>query len=455
MTIRKLKSDNSDKIQFDLKKSEAVIVYVVDNVTNCIYLQIDDTSELLKLTTIENVQQYKFVGCKQLWSQVRPLIRHWNNPENIIVLNDRLGIQYFPQTQKIKYEKNPTKCESIKKVLIVDDSKTIRNLLASIIEKDDSFIIAGKAESAEHAQTFIESMKIDLITLDIHMPKMNGVEFYKSYIKQKDIPTVMISSVSINEGPLVVDALTSGAVTYIQKPSVNELDSVSPVILEKLRAASRSIGHRKKVGQLKLTDQFKDTNGLILIGSSTGGTQALQKLFTKLPANIPPIVVVQHIPAVFSKALADRLNDLCSFRVKEVEDEEYLESNTVYIAPGGPQCKLVKRGGRLKLTLVDDAKMSGFSPSVDYLFLKSSKIIRENTLGIILTGMGSDGAKGLLSLKNAGATTIAQDEESSVVFGMPKEAINLGGAMHVHSLDDMHVEMINVYNSRTKRKKTA
>jgi two-component system chemotaxis response regulator CheB len=286
------------------------------------------------------------------------------------------------------------------------------------------------------------------------MPEMNGVEFLKTYLGAKKIPTVMISSVSMNEGPLVMEALSSGASTYIQKPSIDKIKDLKEEIIEKLVAVANSSCTKnykfKMLGKQNL--QFKHFDGMIAIGSSTGGTQALQEIFVNLPDNIPPIVVVQHIPAVFSKALADRLNELCAFTVKEAIDGEFLEKNTIYIAPGGKQMRILKRGEEKRIEVNDDPPMNRFQPSVDYMFNTLPQLEEDNLIGVILTGMGKDGAKGLLNLKECGAMTIAQDEESSVVFGMPKEAIAIGAANRVVSLDDMPNILIEEFNKLAKEK---
>ncbi len=278
------------------------------------------------------------------------------------------------------------------------------------------------------------------------MPEMNGVEFLRSYLAQTGIPVVMISSVSVKEGPLVMEALSLGALTYIQKPSVDKLETLGPPILETLENLSR---HHHKISKpicTKTRLNFNDKDGLIVIGSSTGGTQALQRVFTELPDLIPPIVVVQHIPAVFSKALADRLNSLTRFEVKEAVDEEILAENNIYIAPGGKHLKLIQKGVDSYLKVTDDAPINRFKPSVDYLFDSVKEIRVKKVVGVILTGMGKDGAQGLLGLKKDGHKTIAQDEETSIVFGMPKEAIKIGATDIIRPIDKIAEEIVIQYN---------
>jgi two-component system chemotaxis response regulator CheB len=240
---------------------------------------------------------------------------------------------------------------------------------------------------------------------------------------------------------------------YIQKPSMNDIGTVAPEIREKLENIAATRGNVSGGMQpvKKASISFAHDNSIIAIGSSTGGTQALQRIFRSFPKEIPPVLVVQHIPAVFSKAFADRLNSICPFRVKEAEDGEKVEKNTVYIAPGGLQFKVRKR----KVYLTDDAPVNRFKPSVDYLFNDLASRDEESIVAVMLTGMGKDGAAGMLKLKNKGALTLAQNEESCVVFGMPKEAIRAGGVDQVVHLDDMAEKIIEVYNSIEVKKKAS
>lgn len=350
---------------------------------------------------------------------------------------------FFPEDGKIRVskevpEKSVTTNEKVK-VLVVDDSKTIRNLLTKVIGGADGLEVCATAEKPSDVEKLIEEHKPDVITLDIHMPEMTGVELLKIIGPKYNIPTIMITSISIEEGPLVLEALEHGAFDYIQKPEVSQLAEVAPMMIGKIKEAATS---RKTKGQLnkigtKPVERF-NTDSMVVIGSSTGGTNALKDILTKLPGQIPPILIVQHIPPVFSKAFADRMNNLCQFSVKEAEDGDAIEPNNVYVAPGGMQMKAVNRGGRYVIEITDDAPVNRFKPSVDYLFKSVVPLAkRKHIVGVILTGMGKDGAREMLNLKNAGAYTIAQDEESCIVFGMPKEAIALGGAKAVEHKDDI------------------
>jgi two-component system chemotaxis response regulator CheB len=260
----------------------------------------------------------------------------------------------------------------------------------------------------------------------------------------------MISSISLTEGPLVLEALDLGAVDYIQKPKLEEVITIAPIIRERLKVAAEanvragknssrsSSAPKAKIYEKRETD-------LILIGASTGGTEAIRTVIEKWPNNLPPIAIVQHIPPVFSKAFADRLRQLCKIDVHEARGGEALLPGKAFVAAGGTQMKIVRRGEGLVTEVTDDPPVNRHKPAVDYMFDSVCNLKPfPNTLAIILTGMGQDGAKGLLNLKNKGAYTIAQNEESCVVFGMPKEAIKLGGAHRVLHLNDIADHVLQV-----------
>lgn len=342
------------------------------------------------------------------------------------------------------------------KVLIVDDSKTIRTILSKIFLSDPMFEVCAMAEKPSEVEALILKHKPDVITLDIHMPEMDGVTLLKTIIAPKyHIPTVMISSISMAEGPMVLDALENGAVDYIQKPEMSEIASVTPFILEKVRTAAMAnvnkTARREKSKPIQ-TKEMCNLDSLIVLGSSTGGTEAIREILTALPNKIPPMLIVQHIPAVFSLAFAKRMNELCPFDVKEAEDGDEVRQNRVLIAPGGFQMKMVQKNGKVFVEINDDAPVNRFKPSVDYMFMTVAKNLYTHTVAVILTGMGKDGAKGMLELRNLGVRTIAQDEETSVVFGMPKEAIHIGGAEFVEPLGSI-AERITLLTSQKKSKR--
>ena len=355
---------------------------------------------------------------------------------------------YIPSEGTIRVTKAKDVEEETKivKVLIVDDSKTIRSLLTKVMSKSSRIEIVATAEKPSDVEDLIKEHRPDVITLDIHMPEMNGVELLKIIQPKYNIPTIMITSVSLEEGPLVFEALESGAFDYMQKPKMEELQVVGPILIEKVVEAAKQkrTVQKSPVATISKISKAFDKNCTIVVGSSTGGTTALKDILCSLPNEIPPIVIVQHIPAVFSKAFADRINNLCSFTVKEAEDGEKIVCNTVYIAPGGLQMKLKKRSGDSFIQITDDAPVNRFKPSVDYLFESVTPNAKdENIVALILTGMGRDGARGMKKLHDLGAMTIAQDEASSVVFGMPKAAIEMGGVNAIVDKDQIGDKLID------------
>jgi two-component system chemotaxis response regulator CheB len=273
------------------------------------------------------------------------------------------------------------------------------------------------------------------------MPEMDGVTLLEKHIARHHIPTVMVTSISMQESDQVLRALNLGAVDYIQKPSFQELAGMSELIREKIKIAThatfKKAGTKPAARAVAIPAGAADLSKIIAIGASTGGVQALEAVLTRLPEKIPPIVIVQHIPAVFSAAFARRLNDLCPFEVREAKDGDVLREGLVLIAPGGTQMSLVASGSTLQTRVTDAPPVNRHKPSVDVLFDSVAELLGPKAVGAILTGMGADGARGLLKMRQAGARTIAQNEETCVVFGMPREAIARGGAEKVCALDDV------------------
>lgn len=333
---------------------------------------------------------------------------------------------------------NKTLDRSKIKTLIVDDSETIRDLLAKIISSDPSFEVIGKAKDAFEAEKMMKQTKPDLITLDIHMPGKTGVEFLKEFQSKQFIPTVMISALSHEDGPFVMDALAAGAIDYIKKPEFKELTKLTPIIHERLKNAAKAKKAKTRIGQKRLLmNGAIDRDHVILIGASTGGTEAIRSLLESLPKEIPPILIVQHIPEVFSKAFADRLNSLMPFEVKEAVHEELVTPNKVLVAPGGKQMGIKIIGERIMIQITEDPMMNRHRPSVDYLFKSAYEQKLKNATAVVLTGMGSDGAKEIIKLKSIGVRTIAQDEATSVIYGMPKAAAATGAVDFVLPLDQI------------------
>jgi chemotaxis protein methyltransferase CheR len=326
-----------------------------------------------------------------------------------------------------------------KRVLIVDDSATIRQLLEKIISLDPELEVVGKAEKPSEVEALIRKTSPDLITLDIHMPEMDGISLLKKIQPQFGIPTVMISSISKEEGPQVMQALELGAIDYIQKPEMNTLAQQGPQIRERLKAAIKA-GSRKKVLSRKATQKFSHTglNSLVLLGASTGGTEAIRVVLESLPSETPPILIVQHIPGGFSTAFAKRLNELVSIEVKEANDGDEVRPNRALVAPGGMQMSLKVLKDKVIVQVTPAESQARHNPSVDVLF---RSVLRQfnpsRVVAVLMTGMGKDGALGMKELRDRGASTIAQDKESSVVFGMPREAIEIGAAQTVCTLSQI------------------
>lgn len=370
-------------------------------------------------------------------SQVAVLKRHFSakHVTEKIVGTEHVDLFFYPDTNRLRMATAqpvlavvPTKPV---KVIIVDDSKTIRTLLKSLFAKDPAIEVLGEANGASELLDLLKTKKPDVITLDIHMPEMDGVQLLKKYIPSYRIPTVVITSLSKEEGPLVFEALSAGAVDYVQKPSSTDMAHAASEIIAKVKEAANAkvfAAEAASVSPDQALNAALNRNALIAIGSSTGGTDALQQVLTRLPADIPPIVIVQHIPPVFSLAFANRLNEICSFEVKEAAHGDEVRAGRVLIAPGGMQMRLVRKRGLLEVAVEDSPAVNRHKPSVDVLFASVAKEVGKKAIGVILTGMGSDGAKGLLEMKHAGAPTIAQDEATCVVYGMPREAVKLGAA---------------------------
>jgi len=342
------------------------------------------------------------------------------------------------------------------KVLIVDDSKLIRALLAEMISTAPDMEVVGEAEDPFDARDKIKALSPDVITLDIEMPKMDGITFLRNLMRLRPMPVVMLSTLTAEGAPITLEALSIGAVDFLEKPKVNvaeELPLYTETLLEKLRAAAgaKVIRHKAKSEEMEQRQaalqknwdnlSFK-LNHLVAIGASTGGTEAIKEVITKLPENFPPVVVTQHIPAVFSTTYAERLNKTSKMTVYEAEDGQLIRQGCVYIAPGDEHLKIVKKGGALHCKLEKSEPVNRHRPAVDVMFDSIAEIVPKRTNAVILTGMGADGAKGLLTLREKGAYTLAQDEASCVVYGMPKAAYDLGAVEKVMPLDKIAQALI-------------
>ncbi len=351
----------------------------------------------------------------------------------------------------------PKKAQKMR-VLVVDDSPSIIKLLQKILGDDPGLEVVGGCLNPLEAEKMIEQLQPNVITLDIHMPHMNGVELLKRIWPKYQIPCVMVSAISIEDGSYVLDALEHGAIDYIRKPSMQELQKTAPNMIERIKAAAQAnvTARHKPSPNTTPTVQVKgdlDLSRIIAIGSSTGGTEALRVVLTQLPANIPPIVIVQHIPPVFSRAFSERMNTLCRFEVKEAENNDEVKPNRVLIAPGGLQMRIVRDRSTYRVVVEDAPPVNRHKPSVDVLFNSIATEVGANSIGVILTGMGADGARGLLAMRNKGSRTIAQNEETCVVYGMPREAVSMGGTELVKPLPEIVREILQLA-CETKLSKT-
>jgi chemotaxis protein methyltransferase CheR len=348
--------------------------------------------------------------------------------------------------------KNPVTLPKKIKVLCVDDSETARKLLKEILTRDGSFDVVATVGNPLETESYIKKFQPDLITLDLHMPEMDGLTLLKQIMPLYHIPCVMINAMSKEDGPQIIKALEVGAVDYIHKPTQGNLNEISFTICEQLKiAAAANLQWQKRVSK-KVLPFGKDvlTNNLIVIGASTGGTDAIRVVLEGLPSEIPPIMIVQHIPPVFSAAFASRLNDLFPFQVKEAIDGDEIKPNRVLIAPGGKQMGIKEVNGKCFVRITDDLPVNRHKPSVDYFFRSVHDAQISNVTAILLTGMGADGAHEMKRLRMQGARTIAQDRNSSVVFGMPKEAINIGAAEFVLPVTEIAQKIYQVCVSKKK-----
>ena len=335
------------------------------------------------------------------------------------------------------------------RVLIVDDSAVVRKILSDCLAGQPGIEVVGTAVNPYEARDKILTLKPDVLTLDIEMPLMDGLTFLKVIMQHRPMPVIIVSSLAAAGSDKALEALQAGAVDIMQKPDSALFHAEdTAVLVEKIRAAAHSRFKRQLPSAHTIFTRRPAVAGeqarrfhpreLILVGSSTGGTEAIRKVFTRLPPSLPPIAVVQHIPAYFSTAFAKRLNELCRIEVREARNGDRLVPGLALIAPGGRHLLIRWIGDHYEAILNDGPKIHHQRPAVDVLFESAVKCgAARHTLALILTGMGSDGASGLLRLKEDGADTVAQDEDSCVVFGMPKEAIKAGAARKVLPLEDM------------------
>jgi two-component system, chemotaxis family, protein-glutamate methylesterase/glutaminase len=326
------------------------------------------------------------------------------------------------------------------RVLVVDDSALVRKLLTGLLSRDPEIEIVGTASDPYEARDLIKSLNPDVLTLDVEMPKMDGVTFLRNLMRLHPMPVVMVSSLTERGGDITLEALSIGAVDYVAKPKLGLTDGLEKLgdeIISKVKTASRArIRPRAAVPaapppvhEFKMS--LRTTDRVIAIGASTGGTEAIAEVLQTFPADAPAVVIAQHIPEGFSERFAARLNTICAMSVKEAKDGDPVIVGCAYVAPGSHHLRVIRSGARYLCKVTQDDPVNRHRPSVDVLFRSVAEYVGPNSVGVILTGMGADGAEGLGAIKAAGSPTIAQDKESSVVWGMPGEASKRGHANEV------------------------
>lgn len=342
------------------------------------------------------------------------------------------------------------------RVLVVDDSALVRSLLTEILNKQADIECIGAANDPLIAREMIRELNPDVITLDIEMPKMDGLEFLSRLMRLRPMPVVMISTLTERGADVTLRALELGAVDFVAKPRIGLVEGIkelSTSIVEKVRIASKAKIHRavaekapaQAVG-MKQDNSRPRQNGLlthvsteklVCIGASTGGTEAIKEVLVRMPADAPAIVITQHMPPGFTTSFAARLNSLCQIVVQEASNGQRILPGHAYIAPGGKQFRIERSGANYQCVVEDGEPVNRHKPSVEVLFLSIAQVVGRNALGIMLTGMGGDGARAMKVMKDAGSYNIVQDEASCIVFGMPREAIQAGAADEILPLSDI------------------
>jgi len=334
------------------------------------------------------------------------------------------------------------------KVLVVDDSAIVRKVFSTELSRERGIEVIGTAPDPYVARDKIVRLKPDVITLDVEMPRMDGITFLKKLMRHYPLPVIIVSSLTKKGVTLAMEALSAGALEVISKPTAAySVGDMSVQLADKIRAVANVDVKKKTIENSELAPTVPQklssralsstTNKIIAIGASTGGTEAIKKVLLPMPPNSPGIVIVQHMPAQFTTSFAERLDSLCAVNVKEAEDGDTVSNGTALIATGHYHMLLKRSGARYYVQVKKGPLVHHQRPAADVLFKSVADYAGANALGIILTGMGSDGAAGLLKMRNAGARTIAQDEKSCVVFGMPKEAIKLNAAEKVTSIENI------------------
>ena len=320
------------------------------------------------------------------------------------------------------------------KVLIVDDSAVVRQILQGALSADPDIQVVGTAPDPYVARDMIVEFKPDVVTLDVEMPRMDGITFLRKLMRHYPLPVIIVSSLTSTGGELALEALAAGAVEVMCKPGASlTLDDMTAELIAKIKtAAGARVSKREDVGgTTKVALMGRTTNQIVAVGASTGGTVALEYVLRRMPADAPGMVIAQHMPALFTKQFADRLNRLSAMEIREAQEDDSVLPGVALVAPGDKHLLLRRSGMRTFVSVKDGPLVHQQRPSVDVLFRSVAHTAGKNAIGVIMTGMGVDGAAGLTEMRQAGAHTIAQDEASCVVFGMPKAAIEMGAVERV------------------------
>jgi len=343
------------------------------------------------------------------------------------------------------------------RVLVVDDSALIRGVMQEVINSLPDMEVVGVAPDPIRARELIKDLNPDVITLDVEMPRMNGLEFLEKLMRLRPMPVVMVSTLTEQGSEVTLQALELGAVDFVTKPRLGVKEGMAELadeLGEKIRAAARARVRRHGLVDARpqaapVAGRFlSTTEKLVCIGSSTGGTEALKEVLTRMPADAPAILMTQHMPEAFTPSFAARLNNLSAMTVKEAGHNERILPGHAYLAPGHSHLRVKKSGAYYYTELSQDAPVNRHRPSVDVLFSSAARVAGPNAIAVILTGMGKDGAAGMLEMRNAGAYTIAQDEASCVVYGMPRAAVELGAAIEVRPLQEIAARVVDRLSQR-------
>ncbi len=351
------------------------------------------------------------------------------------------------------------------KVLIIDDSALVRTMLTRILGSDPGIEVIGTAPDAFVAREKIKLLNPDVLTLDVEMPRMDGLQFLRNLMRLRPMPVVMCSSLTQRGADVTLAALELGAIDFVAKPKIDvehAFEQYSDELIAKIHVASTArvrplvpTGMRRTLAtttvRAVLEQRYRTTDQIIAIGASTGGTEAIRMILESMPANAPGMVITQHIPRAFSGQFAARMDAMSQMSVKEAEDGDLVQTGHAYIAPGDQHLVVVRDGARYRCRLSDDAPLNHHRPSVDVMFQSVAQQVGRNAVGVLLTGMGADGARGLLGMREQGACTFAQDESSSVVWGMPGAAVALGAVERVLPIEEMASALLRLHQMREER----